>query len=77
MPAGLEVPLFQLASKKKGKEVEAGPASLERRNLQRDHDSGLHVSNQGDYGERSRGYRVPEARQAKYSWFPPKNSQNL
>lgn len=39
MPAGLEVPLFQLAPKKEGKEVEAGPVSLERRNLQRDHDS--------------------------------------
>lgn len=39
MPAGLEAPLFQVDPKKKGKDVEAGPASLERRNLQRDHDS--------------------------------------
>lgn len=48
VPGGLEAPPFQASPQEKGKEVEAVPASLERRNLQRNHDSWLHVSNQGD-----------------------------
>ena len=39
VPGGLEAPPFQASPQEKGKEVEAVPASLERRNLQRNHDS--------------------------------------
>lgn len=39
LSAGPEALLFQVTPEEKGKEVEAVPASLERRNLQGDHDS--------------------------------------